>query len=423
VFANILVNDIEADRHFLIGNNLQGLQGFIWEAWEEFAQTVSLWSGDSGDMSDQAIKRLDELARRFRVPTNETHLRGAMETMVQAAGQAQQKRLTEETTKEILGACWDPAHVARCLGGAGWDSEIVKSVTDQLSRLVKNWHAYSELAAVARHAGAAGPSGMDWQSIDQRLRETLRTWFAQKLVVIDNYHATGEQIIQRIVDETPLGFRNRIMGLQNIKGTGMDFVQRWQDWDTCHRACDALASRNLQAAEEGLRTLASQQHFGLLCREQVRKAVQTAQHSPLLQRDQFQAELEFILGKLETSGPDTVQQQSANSPVGGLIGWIRRRIEDFADVNDALRRRTSADRIYKDLIAERISRHTAAQQLRALEKRQKGGWLNLPGLNLPSNLTRPSHSIARQETIDETVVEHKSAAVTRKSRRPVDAVT
>ena len=43
VFANILVADIRADRHFLIGNNLSGLMGYIWEAWQRYALTLTLW--------------------------------------------------------------------------------------------------------------------------------------------------------------------------------------------------------------------------------------------------------------------------------------------------------------------------------------------------------------------------------------------
>ncbi len=42
VFASILVHDVEADRHFLIGGNLKGLLGFIWEAWQQHEQELTL---------------------------------------------------------------------------------------------------------------------------------------------------------------------------------------------------------------------------------------------------------------------------------------------------------------------------------------------------------------------------------------------
>src|SRR3546814_4747250 len=37
VFARILVQDVSADRHFLIGSNIEGLMGFIDEEWQAYA--------------------------------------------------------------------------------------------------------------------------------------------------------------------------------------------------------------------------------------------------------------------------------------------------------------------------------------------------------------------------------------------------
>ena len=50
-------------------------------------------------------------------------------------------------------------------------------------------------------------------------------------------------------------------------------------------------------------------------------------------------------------------------------------VEGFFDAGDAVKRRKTANKIYKDLVAERISAENAALKLQALNKRQKGGWL------------------------------------------------
>ena len=34
IFASVLVNDAKADRHFLIGGNLEGLMGYVEEEWQ-----------------------------------------------------------------------------------------------------------------------------------------------------------------------------------------------------------------------------------------------------------------------------------------------------------------------------------------------------------------------------------------------------
>ena len=52
-------------------------------------------------------------------------------------------------------------------------------------------------------------------------------------------------------------------------------------------------------------------------------------------------------------------------------------IEDMLDTTDGVRRRRLADTIYRDLQAERISVDAAIEELRKLNKRQKGGWLYL----------------------------------------------
>ena len=60
---------------------------------------------------------------------------------------------------------------------------------------------------------------------------------------------------------------------------------------------------------------------------------------------------------------------------GGWFTTVLMRLEEFVDTGDAVRRRSQADRIYEDLITERISRDRAVAELQALTQRQKGGWL------------------------------------------------
>jgi len=55
---------------------------------------------------------------------------------------------------------------------------------------------------------------------------------------------------------------NRIMGLQNIKGTGLDFVYRWQAWETCPQACEKLISA--EGAVKELKALNRRQKKGWL---------------------------------------------------------------------------------------------------------------------------------------------------------------
>lgn len=58
---------------------------------------------------------------------------------------------------------------------------------------------------------------------------------------------------------------------------------------------------------------------------------------------------------------------------GGPGYWIVGALEAFLDAGDAVKRRKTANRIYKDLVDERISHQRAALELQVLNNRQKGG--------------------------------------------------
>ena len=51
-------------------------------------------------------------------------------------------------------------------------------------------------------------------------------------------------------------------------------------------------------------------------------------------------------------------------------------LEEFVDISDALRRRKKADKVYMDMIYERISTERAVMEVYKLNKRQKGGWFS-----------------------------------------------
>jgi hypothetical protein len=166
------------------------------------------------------------------------------------------------------------------------------------------------------------------------------------------------------------------MGMQNIKGTGLDFVYRWQAWETCYQACQELRGKTRDLAERGLRTLSTFQEYGVLCEETVRATVEEVRHSQTAQNELFQGELTVILSHLENAVEQVNRQLRMTSESGaGALTRLLACTEAFLDSGDAVKRRKKANRIYQDLSNERISHERAALELQALNKRQKGGWL------------------------------------------------
>ncbi len=250
-------------------------------------------------------------------------------------------------------------------------ADAVRHQQQQLQALQE----YEALATAIRQTTASNQVA----ALEQRFREQLRSWFSRKLVVIENYDATGEEIIRDIVQETPPGYRNRVMGIQNIKGTGLDFVYRFQAWDACYHACELLREPDLLRVRKGLQLLNQMPLFGQLCQAQVQASLQQLRQSPAAGYPEVQTQLEAVQQQLDDSRAQLEQSLARGSQdKPQQPGWLRsilRMIEQFLDVQDALRRRQQADRIYRDFQRELIGRQQAVEEIRLLNKRQKGGWL------------------------------------------------
>jgi hypothetical protein len=220
-------------------------------------------------------------------------------------------------------------------------------------------------------------SGGDQAAIDADVREFLRQCFFAKLVPVREFYTPGEQIIRLIAAQTPPGLINRIMGMQNIKGTGLDYVYRWQAWETCHKACSQAHDPDPGIARRGLDLLGAFQEYGALSERQVRATVAELKKTAGGSAGAGEIQLDAILARLDAQIAllDAEAQGAAGTSGGSSSGKLGEWVEALLDSTDAVRRRRAADRLYRELIAEQISSQRAAFELKKLTARQKGGWL------------------------------------------------
>lgn len=357
VFAGILVEDIHTDLIVLIGSNLHGLQGYIRESWEPHVANLSLGSTDGG-IAETVFERI---ATRMRIVHKEAHAQARLRAMLNGCGLAE---------KETIIECWQSADaLANAINQSGVaqaDEIIVFAEADRTSCI--------EYAELKQKITTTQTSGAANAKLDHEFRELLWRWLQRRIMVVEDYHASGNQIIHMINQATPPGFTNRIHGMQNIKGTGLDFVYRWQAWDTCYKACALLQNDDPHLARQGLAALASFQEFGLLCAEHVHTVIEQVKVSNIAQNERFQSELTIIASRLDLAMQDVMSQMSATRSTG----WVEKvlsAIEAFFDAGDAVKRRKLSNVIYEDLVSERISHARAALELQSLNQRQKGGWL------------------------------------------------
>ncbi|HEY4542738.1 MAG TPA: hypothetical protein VIG66_10245 [Noviherbaspirillum sp.] len=355
VFAGVLTQDIRADFHVLIGSNLDGMRGYLREAWESHAQGLTLWPAHAAAGNPAAA--FESLAREHRIPHSPDQIAARLSVMLQGIG----------APAELVSHSGDVAGLTRALESLGLAH--AEEVLAFHARDVTVLEEYNILATRCSQAGASPDP-----ALDQAMREQLWAWFERRIVVVENYYATGDAVVAAIRDATPPGFRNRIMGLQNIKGTGLDFVYRWLAWDTCHRACKDLLARDPALQRRGLTQLGAFQEYGLLSEAEVTGTLAMLHASPFGQQASVRAEVAAIAATHDAKMAE-VYAGLTSTRSNGWKDRVIDSVEALLDAGDAVRRRRCADRIYKDLANRRISEARAALELQALTRRQKGGWL------------------------------------------------
>jgi len=362
VFADLIVDELHADRHFVIGTNLDGFFSYVQQAWQRRAAAMTLWPENDNTTPANPLAVLEEWALHFRIPFSKQQVLAKLNVMLSV--------VNDEFSATGLIEHWqypDALHSAlqQCAGATAADE-----ISTHLKLHLKHLKEYEAL-----QTRISNSTDQDKAEIDQAFRDLMWQWFERKIVILDDSHISGDQIIEKICMETPPGVHNRIMGLQNIKGTGLDFVYRWQAWDTCHNACQLLVSENnATAMEQGLHELVQFRDFGLLSEEYVQNAVEKFSQWNIAQSETIQAQLQVVSTNMKTA-LSHVKARTQSTGSTGILAHIAEAIESFLDAGDAVKRRKRADKIYKDLVDERISHECAASELQNLNKRQKGGWL------------------------------------------------
>lgn len=397
VFAQLIVEDINADRFFLIGSNLSGLKNFISEAWETYQETLTLSRPDGSWERSHALEQLRRSATASRQILRIEDVLVRLRLMIEAVVRGDTRGVGSKIAA-LVENVGSSDELAVQLKTMNIDPPLIAAISQHYDELHLSLHEYRALVEMVEDA----PETIS-ETVNEKFRETKRKWFQRKIFIVEDVDATGEEVIESIVDAIPPGYLARVMGLQNIKGTGLDFVYRFHAWDVCHEACEATRHRDAAIVEKALDTLLAKPDIGQLCLEPVRQAIDRCRENRSLQNVEFQSRVVLLEQRLDAAEKKSAPPASADQEAGTesqtnssdrssadrseqLRQWVYHNAEQFLDVNDSIRRRDKADRIYRDLKDGRISRQRAILELRNLNKRQKGGWLKEQTQRLQSSL-------------------------------------
>jgi poly-gamma-glutamate synthase PgsB/CapB len=238
--------------------------------------------------------------------------------------------------------------------------------TEELPAQVQVQEVPEPRALLARGAQAGPVEPERQRELRKAARALFRAIFQAHLVVLPSPEASGDQVIDVVARSCPAGATVRVMGIQNIKGTGLDFVYRWVHSAQPLRWSEDLFHPDRSVQLASLSRLERWREWSIpTCQEVLRalaamQADATTSQARSSVRDMISLELERRRGQLEI-----------RERVFSLGSWLRDLVWLFWDPMDALYRRWRSDRIWQDLASGRISHARAARELARVAQRQR----------------------------------------------------
>jgi hypothetical protein len=364
VFARFVVEDVAAHRHVLIGTNVAGLRGFIREALDKhlavISPTIEL-AGDGTERLHLARARLDRAFARLKVGKTDA---ASVQRELEALGAPPLHEARIETLLEPAepGERYESALAAIDRELSSMDARFRPFVVETIAK---------RRAVRAVHEILARDLGSDPLSVDRAFARAYRAIFERSLVVVEDPHTSGDQLLDLVARSVPPNAHARIMGCQNIKGTGLDFVYRWVSIDTVKRHLAKLRSPVRETRDEALRALTMHGDYGLLDARLALAEVEAARR-----RDPHSAVLPYDVALARLCEVVSAREAKLVARRGRTFGeTVRAAIGRTFDYLDATRRRKMAHALLEDLVRMRVSHASAARRMREIVSRAKGNWM------------------------------------------------
>lgn len=365
VFARFLVEDIAAHRHVLIGTNVRGLRSFMDEALDKHLLEISPTHDLAGDGTERlqlARTRLDRAFEKLKITSLDV---ASVERDLHAL---KAPTIAHDTLEKLLepgepGERYESAKAAIEAALPKMDDELRPFIVSAIAR---------RRAVRSVHAILARDLGSNPNAVDAAFARVYKAIFSESVISLEDSDITGDKILDVVAQCVPKGAHVRIMGCQNIKGTGLDFVYRWVSIDAVDGYLGMLESPILERREEALRAIALHGDYGLLdARHALERVTASRDNDPqagTLPYDVAIARLRELVERREK------KLSAKRVRTAGEV--VRTAIGKTFDYLDATRRRRMASELLEALITGRISHAAAAKKMRDIVARAKGGWLN-----------------------------------------------
>ncbi|MBN2054769.1 hypothetical protein JW905_07595 [bacterium] len=400
-FAEIIVRTAHAHRHVIIGSNIHGFLGYAEQSLERWLKTLHLFrerevapGADGVAAGAAAWQRAWAMLVDLKVEgRSAAAVNAKLAAMLEGLGMAAPQResclrVSAEATRSVAGAAAGPTaslttflataatSLSAALAAAGLDDavladEIIGQVRTDLARLKDIESFRGHLEEQCRSAGFDRRVAVQ---LERAWRALVRRIVIASFVPVEDPKISGDELVDFLAEMTPPGFRIRIMGMQNIKGTGLDFAYRWISLDQTQQRIQRLQANDPQVRMEAVAALARHEDYGILDVPLAIAALEDAHRDQRNRVPEMRAAVDRALPRLKAIHSS---KRRALSMGGGKRRWLplQSLVEQLLEYGDSRRRQRKIDRIMRDLFTGRISHAAAKRLIHELVKRQYGGWL------------------------------------------------
>tara|TARA_Y100000310_G_C20703849_1_gene832764 strand:- start:1915 stop:6009 length:4095 start_codon:yes stop_codon:yes gene_type:complete len=338
VFAAILSNDLRFDRVVVIGSNVDGFYSYFLDALLERIDKII-------EIDD--IENLDKLIEQFNI-LSEAKLKArfkiaygsmAAENLLALSEGVVNKSCIKEITGEIS------------------DQELT-IILDNLRNSYQRMHLDSLKSDIAKNS--------------KEIKERLLLIIKSKIILLDDSNISADEITHTVANLALPHTHQVIVGMQNIKGAGLNYVYAWQQWQKISQTITNMLSKNCTAKEfrTALTNLNMIVTFNALETDYLKQKLDILKRSQLAQNEFCQAEITTLQEKINGEKLIEEEEYAQSRPAR----YFNQMIESFLDAGAAVKRKKRAIQIYKDIADQRITIEKAIKLLSEMNRNQKSGW-------------------------------------------------
>jgi len=345
VFARLCVEGMEADNYIIIGTNVDGFMSFVKDSYEDFLKDSFI--KDILEKKTASDDEISMLSNFFRVQKNFEVFKTFLST----------------ATSDFL----EINDIEKILSDKNADfieDKISKDValpTDLIKKINKDIKRIELFDSIVNNLG------------DANVKDKLYELFIGRFIPIFDSYASANYINDVVCKESYPNILNRIIGVQNIKGTGLGFAYSWEEWYDIYPEIEPVFnSKSRKTIESAWKFLTTYNTKNLIVSEGIKSGLKKYPD-----QSEEKSKLIAIFESDSTSDDDQLT----------LPNWIESlvsKIEQFLDPGDSVNRRKDSDRIYSLLSRGLITHSDAKVILQEIVYRQKGGWLKKRLVNMLS---------------------------------------